>query len=164
METQKMLNRQLKTKFIRAMFRFRKIGASLPTGFCNGEIDGIDLNASELFALKSVADNRSDADNNVCSADMQELLQISRPAISRIMDGLSEKGYIDRVTNPNNRRKLDITLTDKGVGVLALAEKYADNFLTETIEKFGADDMHEFIDMFNCLADIVEGIKIKGLK
>ncbi|MDO5293475.1 MAG: MarR family transcriptional regulator [bacterium] len=42
---------------------------------------------------------------------MQELLQISNPAISYILNSLEKKSYITREINPNNKRKFTISAT-----------------------------------------------------
>lgn len=48
------------------------------------------------------------------------------PAVSRSVDALVRAGMVDRIPDPDNRRRLSLTLTDKGRELLQSAPKGTD--------------------------------------
>lgn len=51
-------------------------------------------------------------------SDLAEVKQISRPAISQAVEMLVEKGYISRLPNTQDRRFIELALTDDGSALL----------------------------------------------
>lgn len=51
-------------------------------------------------------------------SDLAEVKQISRPAISQAVEMLVEKGYISRQPNTQDRRFIELALTDDGSALL----------------------------------------------
>lgn len=45
---------------------------------------------------------------------IKDKIIVSNPDITRLIDRLVQKGFVDRATCPENRRKIDITLTEPG--------------------------------------------------
>ena len=55
----------------------------------------------------------------VCSAGYIKDVMIDKsPDLTRLIDRLISKGLVSRCVCPDNRRKLDITITDKGISLL----------------------------------------------
>ncbi|MDR3216856.1 MAG: MarR family transcriptional regulator [Clostridiaceae bacterium] len=159
MDNQNENEKALKESLIRSIFRFRKVG--LPSA-CDGVgLEELNISPSELICLKSFAANRLESEEIVCGADMQELLYVTKPAISRMLHVLEKKGYVEREINRSNRRKLTVTLTDKGTEVLARAEKKVDDALNEIIHRFGEEETRQFIEIFNRFADIADDVSGK---
>jgi len=52
--------------------------------------------------------------------DLIRGLGVSRQAASQLIDVLVLRGYLDRQVNPDDRRRLDITLTDRGRAAAAV--------------------------------------------
>ncbi|MDR3293376.1 MAG: MarR family transcriptional regulator [Clostridiales bacterium] len=156
--------RALKENLMRSIFRFKKVGVAVPQGESGGELEDLDISPSELFCMKSFSENSLESEKNVCSTDMQNLLYITKPAISRILTSLEEKGYVEREINKRNRRKLTVTLTDKGAETLRRAEKKVDEALSEVIRRFGESETLQFIEIFNRFADIADEVSGKFLQ
>lgn len=53
--------------------------------------------------------------------------QTSRPAVSKAVDGLVNKGLVSRLTNPNDRRHIQLSLTAEGA--LAMDRIFAETNL-----------------------------------
>jgi DNA-binding MarR family transcriptional regulator len=58
----------------------------------------------------------------------------SKQAASQLVDSLFEKGYIERSINPTDRRKLDVTLTERGT-VAALCARAASDNIDKKLQK-----------------------------
>jgi DNA-binding MarR family transcriptional regulator len=96
-------------------------------------------------------------------SDLQKMHNITKPAISQMLNGLEHKGYISREMDKDDRRKVSVTLTDKGKAMLEETKKFADKTLDETIERFGEDNIRQLISLFNRLIDISNEIKEEKL-
>jgi DNA-binding MarR family transcriptional regulator len=67
-----------------------------------------DLPRNGPFVLGGMA-NQGDS-----VVDLIRGLGVSRQAASQLIDVLVLRGYLDRQVNPDDRRRLDVTLTDRG--------------------------------------------------
>lgn len=50
----------------------------------------------------------------VSANDLKKRILVRNPDVTRLLDRLVKKGYVLRETCPENRRKIDISLTDMG--------------------------------------------------
>jgi len=77
----------------------------------------------------------------VCPSTSQstlaDMLEVSPPAVSRQIERLVKKGYVTRVTNPDNRRAQDIGLTKEGEQVFKKTHQYLKNTLNEILDQVG---------------------------
>jgi DNA-binding MarR family transcriptional regulator len=61
------------------------------------------------------------------------------PAVSRSVDALVREGLVDRVADPNNRRRLALSLTQAGRD--RMGENQAESALTRRLERFAASEL-----------------------
>lgn len=59
----------------------------------------------------------------VSASKVKEQITVSNPDITRLLDRLVNKELVTRETCPNNRRSIDIALTDKGRALFLEAHK-----------------------------------------
>lgn len=74
---------------------------------------GCDLSLRQIDAMLHCHTNQERAEARTVRA-MATALNISKPAITRALDRLSEQGYGARKTDPLDRRSVIYTLTPKG--------------------------------------------------
>ena len=72
--------------------------------------------------------------------DIKERMLFKNPDITRLMDRLVKKEYVDRQPCPQNRRKIDLRITEKGISLLdevfpKLKKSVKDYFVEELTEK-----------------------------
>jgi DNA-binding MarR family transcriptional regulator len=65
----------------------------------------------QLNALHILFDNDPEP---VSANELKKRILVSNPDVTRLLDRLVKKGYVVRKTCPENRRKIDIILTDSG--------------------------------------------------
>ena len=68
---------------------------------------------------------------------------------TRLVDKLMSKGYVDRITCPSNRRKVEISITDEGRKAL----KHMDKVITETEEQLVRQLDNKEMEALNLLLD-----------
>jgi len=71
----------------------------------------------------------------VSAYELKEKILVSNPDVTRLLDRLVVKGYVKRETCPQNRRKIDISLTDQGKKLFMEAHLSAKEALGNFFEK-----------------------------
>ncbi len=144
------MRNELKTSFLKAMMRFRKMGMPVPPGE--------NIRIGELFVLGRISEQ------GVNMTEIQNNLFMTKSAVSQILSDLEGRRLIRREIDPSDRRKIKVTLTDDGKKFLQRQRQYADDVLELTITRFGEENMNELLRLLNKLTDVAEEIKQEGEK
>jgi long-chain acyl-CoA synthetase len=62
------------------------------------------------------------AEGSALTSVLADQLAVTRPTVSAVVDGLVERGLIERRHDPADRRRVALTLTDQGLELLAAAD------------------------------------------
>lgn len=116
------------------------------------------ITVAELVALGRIADNREGSAQNIYADDLRGSLYVSKPAISQMLKSLETRGLIRREINPENRRKLTVTLTDQGRELLGDALARTRHYLSRVIEAFGEEKTREMIALYSEFSQIMEQV------
>lgn len=76
---------------------------------------------------------------------------------SRLIDGLVEKGYILRETPKNDRRKVQLSLTDEGKTSIKLMHQTAINYLAKMLHGLSEEDLEMIVKSVKLLDSVVVG-------
>lgn len=104
--------------------------------------------------LYSVGDSKA----NLKAADLSELMDLSRPSITRILNGLEQRGLILRSIDKNDRRSVVIELTEKGSEALRNANKAILNVAGKLVESLGDSDTEKLIELMDKLTGIYKSM------
>jgi len=74
-------------------------------------LKAFNLTHAQLNTLYILFDNDPEP---VSANELKKKILVSNPDVTRLLDRLVTKGYVIRETCPENRRKIDISLTDSG--------------------------------------------------
>jgi len=74
---------------------------------------GIELTFEQFVMLRML-----DANCDMIQQDLAHVLQKDKSIIVRQMNGLLFEKYVDRLTNTDDKRKKNLTLTNKGIEIL----------------------------------------------
>lgn len=144
----------LRERFIQTMMCFKKT-EGLFTTEC-------ELQMNELFILQSIACGCGHSDcvsTNLDVPHIQEKLQITKPAVSYILNGLEKKNYIRRDIDPRDRRKISITATPEGIRAAAESTRICDGLWDTLMERFGGEDMLQLLDMMKRFNDVCAAVQ-----
>ena len=64
----------------------------------------------------------------VKASDLSKFLSITKPAISKLINTLEEKGFVERITDKSDRRVVYINITKNGEQILAEETKMFEEF------------------------------------
>lgn len=85
----------------------------------------------------------------VCANELKTKILVNNPDITRLLDRLVSKGYVCRETCSENRRKIDISLTDSGRNLFLkaheAAKKALGNFFEEQITEDEATELRRIL-------------------
>jgi len=71
----------------------------------------LNMTHAQLNALHILMENDP---KPVSANELKKRILVNNPDVTRLLDRLVKKGYVVRETCPENRRKIDISLTDSG--------------------------------------------------
>lgn len=91
-------------------------------------------------------------------SDLSDILQVSRPAISRTINELENKGFVKRVSTKSDRRLVYVCIAPSGEAALHTAWKRANEGLNAVIEQMGEQDVRELIRILDKLHSVVYDI------
>jgi len=135
-------NRQEKMYEMEALMRhvYRKLRQEMNLVYDN------EMSRNEFFILKTLFEHGPKK-----SSDLSKMLSVSASHITAITDSLIEKKWIDRIRSVQDRRIVDIHLTEEGKNTLLLFEKKKTDFLLNKFNEFSEEDIKNFIILFNKL-------------
>ena len=85
---------------------------------------------------------------------MQKKLNISKPAISYLLNTLEKKNYITREIDSKDRRKVSISATPEGRAAAEQSKKKFDELWNEILTRFGEDNMRQLIGLMGELDEL----------
>lgn len=110
------------------------------------------LTHTELHIIESVGHE------SLTMNELAERLGITMGTATVAASKLSEKGFLNRERSQNDRRKVFISLTDKGIKALAYHNSYHKMIMSSITEHIKGKDLDHFISVFE---DILEALRSK---
>lgn len=104
-------------KMIRIMNQFRKLNIS-------DMLPGI----SRMEYLTMLIAMKAEDDRRISVSELIKRACVKPSAISRTLRGLEQKGYVERVVNPEDRRNTYVVMTEEGIAIMQQAEKIMKDF------------------------------------
>jgi DNA-binding MarR family transcriptional regulator len=86
--------------------------------------------------------------------DLSVRLKLDTSTLSRTVDGLVRAGYVDRVTDPENRRYVLLALTPKGERKVEYIDRTSDSYYRELLVQLSEDRRTALTDSVGLLAGI----------
>lgn len=116
-----------------------------------------EITRGEIMMLKMIKANSSEHEG-VTISTLSELLNISKPAVSQVLNTLEDKKYVERSAVKNDRRLVHVRLT--GSGEECLARKYQAQLLmmNKVFDRMGEDDTKQLLQLLEKLYTIVSDL------
>jgi DNA-binding MarR family transcriptional regulator len=140
----------LKEQVGNAMLRFRKAVMRFHAG--------AGVQPGEMFILQRIAKKASDCTHSVYVSDLHNNI-FTKPAISQFLNALENKGYVRREIDRSDRRKITVSLTDEGRGILDESREKTDRLLEKVILRFGEEKTREFLGLLARMTDSMEEVR-----
>ncbi|MDR2798649.1 MAG: transcriptional regulator [Treponema sp.] len=150
---------ELKHDLIHALFRFKKVSAAISRTLLDAEGDGLSITElSALGCISTYSEKNCSATEHTTHHAMHKTVAVSKAAVSHMLGSLEKRGYIQREIDKENRRKIIITLTNKGKVAVDKAGKDLDEFMSLIIARFGEKDTETFVGLLNQFEEVVDEV------
>ncbi|MGA2461505.1 MAG: MarR family transcriptional regulator [Candidatus Bathyarchaeia archaeon] len=87
-------------------------------------------------------------------SDVAEHIGLTLPSMSALVDSIVMKGLVIRQTHPEDRRRMTLTLTERGRATLRVAHEAAASYLEEKIGQLSATERATVIEAMQVLKRI----------
>lgn len=117
-----------------------------------------DLCMSEMVvfgALMKISEEKEEGGPLPMSELVQEV-DVSKPALSQIINKLENKGLVERIFSKENRRATYLAFTDKGQEIYHREHDEMVTALNTIVKKMGVEDTKTFIHLLSRLHGIIE--------
>lgn len=131
--------------WMRMSVRLKKLRADFP--------GHSDIRMNELWALGKIDHATCASGTGISNTEIQEELQITKSAVSQMLDSLVEKGYVERTLDANDRRRMCVTITPNGKAILEKMGAHANFFAEEVSAKMGEEKVQQMFDLLNEFID-----------
>lgn len=145
------MDEKLRHQFFSAMALFKRVESAFSTE--------CELPLNELAILQTITGKCAHsecASVNLNLPDIQDTLQISKPAISYILNSLEKKSYITREIYSNDKRKNAISATSAGIAASEHSVRKCNDMWKWLLTEFGESDMQQFVELIGRLTELVE--------
>ena len=128
----------LSSRLIKAFMKFSR------TRWHNAPASG--LSQVETDILENI--NRANRHGNIPRvSDIGMMLRVSSPTVTQHLNDLEEQGYVLRAQSKEDKRSVNLSLTDKGAEALQSHFQRLEEDFVEFIDYLGQDASEEMIDL-----------------
>lgn len=115
------------------------------------KIGEFDVTVDQWLILKNVEENGA-----LSQTQLASLVFKDHPTLTRIVDILCKKGYIERVANPHDRRSFQLLLTAEGSDKVRALKPEVARIREKAWKNLGQNDFEEFRRILNTIYDNLE--------
>lgn len=110
---------------------------------------------SELMLLYRALDYRCDKEENISVAEAAKILGVSAPSVSRTLKSLAEKGYVERISDENDRRSVRIVVTESGEALISCFFIRFFSVLNTAMSGFSTAETEAMIDLYGHIINAI---------
>lgn len=114
-----------------------------------------------FFAMAKIYEQNSEK-NCVQMSEISDLLGISKPALSQIVNKLEDKDLVERVFLKDDRRATYLKVTGNGVVIFKKHQQQVMDSMSQIVERMGEDDTKQFVSLLNEFNSLVGDYNRKG--
>ncbi|MBN1054953.1 MarR family transcriptional regulator [Clostridium botulinum] len=107
------------------------------------------IKKSEARVLLCIEHLSQEKDCNITVSSISKNLSIASPTATELVKNLTDKGYIERHINKNDKRFVEITLTNSGKKIVHKITEYYDALFSGLVEKLGKQQSELLIELLS---------------
>jgi DNA-binding MarR family transcriptional regulator len=116
------------------------------------------ITLAQLRTLQAIA---AYSESGTLNTTLARQLGVAAPSMTAMVDGLVERGLVDRTIDPNNRRQVIIRLTENGISRLATLESAITERISTALAVLSQDQKEHLLgalhDLERMLAAMPDG-------
>lgn len=126
----------------------RKVKQYAQQKFKNGDFD---VTVDQWLILKNLSENEL-----LSQTELAQLVFKDQPTLTRIMDILCKKGYVERIPHPQDRRSFHLNLTETGKQKVSQLKPQVATIREKAWENLDSSDFEEFKRILNTIYSNLE--------
>lgn len=136
-----MENAEIARKLYQSFDQFRRIMKG-PPSFTN-------LKPSEMGLLFHIKHHPQSGACGVKVSELSNRMHVTSPSITQLVTSLEERGYVERTMDREDRRSVNVSITEKGREVTEKAEEHLMGMLTDLVEYLGPEKSMAMAEIMN---------------
>ena len=92
-------------------------------------------------------------------SNVAKCLDISKPNMTPIIDKLIAEGFVNRYNDPDDRRKINIELTEKAYSFIEDKKLEMKSILVEKISYLNEEDLIKLVSIINDMTEIISKLE-----
>ena len=123
-----------------------------------------DLKRSEFLLMCALAIIEGSSGEGIKASDLSRYLQVTRAAVTHVLNKLEAAGYVQRISDPADRRIVLVRLTDNGQRIMEKANTVLLETLNGLIAYLGERDTRELIRLLALAMGFFKDRRIPALE
>lgn len=104
------------------------------------------------------------ADHEVTAGEISEYMNVSTARVAVLLKKMSDKGLIEKHTDPSDGRKVMVAITDSGKALFQEQQREILLYSSAVVDHFGAEKIKEFIDSCRQIRQIIDKVEQQELE
>ena len=96
-----------------------------------------------------------DENHPLSAGEISRTLKMTTPRIAAVLGSLQKKGLVDRVTDPSDKRRVMVTLTENGISLCKKRKQRAVSQISHMLSCLGEEDARHFVRLIKRVQDIL---------
>ena len=97
--------------------------------------------------------------DGVNASEISQRFDINTSRVAAVLNTLSKKGYIQRIVDPLDKRKIKVFITDKGKAFAREKQKEIEAYFGHLLECLGEEDTKEYLRLSLKVNQITKDLK-----
>ena len=115
------------------------------------KLEDFDITVDQWLILKNLSENEL-----LSQTELAQMVFKDQPTLTRIIDILTKKGYVERVPHPLDRRSFHLLLTAEGISKVNELKPKIASIREKAWENLGESDFEEFKRILNTIYNNLE--------
>lgn len=148
------MDQELSFAFASLFQKIKKLnhGQQLKTRVHPGEFMMLDA----IYDFMKDKEKKNNEKQGIKVSELSELIHSTKPATSKMLKALEDKGYIYRSSDESDRRIVYIYLSEDGEKIIYHAKCMLHSFSNRIFQRMGEEDSTEFIRLLNIFYNAME--------
>lgn len=116
----------------------------------------LDINNTQINILMFINES-----NEKSMSEISLMTGLEKSSFTRSVDYLVKNGFITKNSPDNDRRKINLSLTNKGLKSVKLIQKDFDDYLDSLISDFSEDEKNEFFESLDVISKYMNKISAR---
>lgn len=114
------------------------------------------LTSVQLRVLGSISRLEASGQDEIHQIDLERIERVTHPAMTRLLQRLESKGFVQCVPGTKDRRYKKITCTEQSRGIHKVILAHDDEVLSEFYANFTEEEKNTLIQMIDLLLENIE--------